>query len=175
MTYIKTKLVCLESCTRLLSRALSTEACLPPCLCVLTFLRPSLRSDLLSFPDIDDLSHSSRVTFSNRLQTGFPRSILSLKYWCAWSLVNQEVTCLGISKISHSAGLIMTIHHVCEAKFLIQSLQCSVASVFLALAFWKCALCRVVINHYANSGADGFQCMALAEFEVMNLINPLRH
>lgn len=26
-----------------------------------------------------------------------------------------------------------------------------------------------------NGGADGFQCMALAEFVVMNLINPLKH
>lgn len=138
MTYIKTKLVCLESCTRLLSRALLTEACLPPRLCALTFLRPPLRAVFLSFPDSDDLSHSSRVTFSNRLQTGFPRSVLSLKYWCAWSLVNQEVTCLGISRINHSAALIMTIHHVYQVKFLIQSLQ---SSVFLALVFFLNALC----------------------------------
>lgn len=106
----------------------------------LNLFRPPLGAGFLTFPNIADLSHSLRVTFSNRLQTGFPRSILSLKYWCAWSVVNQEVTCLGISKISHPAGLIMTIHHVCEAKFLIQSLQSLVSSVFLALAFLKCAL-----------------------------------
>lgn len=57
--------------------------------------------------------------FLNRLRTGLPRSVLSLKYWCAWSLVSQEVTCLGIYRISHFAGHIMTIHYVCEAKFLI--------------------------------------------------------
>lgn len=50
----------------------SANCSLPPPLCVLTFLRPPLRADFLSVPHIDGLSHSSRVTFSNLLQTGFP-------------------------------------------------------------------------------------------------------
>lgn len=88
---------------------------------------------------------------------------------------NEEVTCLGISGIIHSAGIINTGSscllklNSSDQDYCPQVIACSTVSL---TAFLKMLpACSVATDKYANSGAVGFRCMILAGFVVMNWVS----
>lgn len=133
---------------------------LPPRLSIFQLLTSSLQADLL--PWLQACFTPPRLLL--RQITGkwvvLPWSLLSLKYGCVWSVgpytAYEEVTCLGMSRISHSAGVITTfsscllkLGQIPQPKIAI--LMSLLAPQFLCVTLWKCSL-EAATNKYANSG-----------------------